>query len=41
MSLYRFFESGVEENPEILYQYNNSRYNDVYDQYVKKVKFFY
>ncbi len=39
MSLYRFFESGVEENPEILYQYNNSKYDAVYDQNKKKVNF--
>lgn len=41
MSLYRFFESGVEENPEVLYLYSNSNYDCVYDQYRKKVRIYF
>jgi len=39
MSFYRFFESGVEENPEILYQYTISDFDSVYEQNKKKVTF--
>lgn len=40
MSLFRFFESGIEENPEILYQYNNCSYDAIYKQNQRKVNFF-
>lgn len=37
MSLYRFFENSIEENPEVIYQYNYSSYNDIYEHQKKKV----
>lgn len=37
MSFYRYFEKAVEENPEILYQYNNPKFESIYEQTKKKV----